>query len=96
MQVQDKEQVIATLTTENQQLNSALHSTETRVNELYADQSRAENELQSRIDIAENLRAQLRAHEKEKRDLQRRYNEQVCAMLEGILCGLTKSLDGNI
>jgi len=36
-------------------------------------------ELAQRIDISEKLRAQVRELEKEKRDLQRRYNEQVRA-----------------
>jgi hypothetical protein len=34
-------------------------------------------ELAQRIDISEKLREQVRDLEKEKRDIQRRYNEQV-------------------
>ena len=44
---------------------------------MYTEQSRAEIELAQRIDIAEKLRDQVRELEIEKRDLQRRYNEQV-------------------
>ncbi|KAF7307019.1 hypothetical protein MIND_00494900 [Mycena indigotica] len=76
VQVQDKEQTIATLSTENANLTSALQAAESRLNELYADQSRAEVDLAQRIEISENLRAQVRELEKEKREVQRRYNEQ--------------------
>ncbi|GLB36257.1 hypothetical protein LshimejAT787_0305450 [Lyophyllum shimeji] len=76
VQVQNKDQTIATLTAENSNLTSALSAAETRLNELYAEQSRFEIELAQRIDIAEKLRSQVRELEKEKRDLQRRYNEQ--------------------
>ncbi|THV04821.1 hypothetical protein K435DRAFT_774138 [Dendrothele bispora CBS 962.96] len=76
VKVQDKDQTISTLTTENDQLSSALHAAEARMNDLYAEQSRSEMELAQRIDISEKLREQVRELEKEKRDLQRRYNEQ--------------------
>ena len=45
--------------------------------ELYADQRRAEDELSARIEVIEKLRSQARELEKEKREIQRRYNEQV-------------------
>ncbi|KAF8922431.1 hypothetical protein CPB85DRAFT_1267539 [Mucidula mucida] len=76
VQVQDKDQLVATLGAENDQLTSALNAAESRLNDLYAEQSRSEMELAQRIDISEKLRAQVRELEKEKRDLQRRYNEQ--------------------
>ncbi|KAG5648082.1 hypothetical protein DXG03_007117 [Asterophora parasitica] len=76
VQVQNKDQSIASLTTENNSLQSALNAAESRLNELYADQSRSEVELAQRMDISEKLRAQVRELEKEKRDIQRRYNEQ--------------------
>ncbi|KAK7463707.1 hypothetical protein VKT23_005645 [Stygiomarasmius scandens] len=76
VQLQDKDQTISTLTTENDNLTSVLHAAETRMNDFYAEQSRSEMELAQRIDISEKLRAQVRELEKEKRDLQRRYNEQ--------------------
>ncbi|KAJ7487715.1 hypothetical protein B0H11DRAFT_1107607 [Mycena galericulata] len=76
VQVQNKDQTIATLSSENANLTSALNAAETRINELYTDQSRAELDLAQRIEISENLRAQVRELEKEKRDVQRRYNEQ--------------------
>ncbi|KAF5355690.1 hypothetical protein D9756_003861 [Leucocoprinus leucothites] len=76
IQLQNKDQNIASLTGEVESLTSALHTIETRLNELYTEQARSEAELAQRIDIAEKLRAQVRELEKEKRDLQRRYNEQ--------------------
>jgi hypothetical protein len=78
VQLQNKDQSIAALATENDSLTSALHATETRLNELYAEQLRSEVELAQRIDIIDKLRAQVRELEREKRDLQRRYNEQAC------------------
>jgi hypothetical protein len=36
-----------------------------------------EEEMATRIEVTEKLRAQVRELEKEKRDLHRRYNEQV-------------------
>lgn len=77
MQLQDKEQLVSSFVTENNNLASALSDAETRLNELYAEQSRWESELAQRIDISEKLREQVRELEKEKRDIQRRYNEQV-------------------
>ena len=56
---------------------SALNSAESRLNDLYADQARMEEEMAARIEVTEKLRAQVRELEREKRDLQRRYNEQV-------------------
>lgn len=76
LQVQDKEATISSLTTENNNLSSALSDTETRLNELYAEQSRWEQEIAQRIEVADKLREQVREVEKEKRDIQRRYNEQ--------------------
>ncbi|KAI0080251.1 hypothetical protein K474DRAFT_1657960 [Panus rudis PR-1116 ss-1] len=76
VQVQDKDATIATLKSENEQLTSALNAAETRLTELYADQGRMEEEMAARIEVADKLRNQVRELEKEKRDLQRRYNEQ--------------------
>ncbi|KAG6845752.1 hypothetical protein H0H87_003806 [Tephrocybe sp. NHM501043] len=76
VQVQNKDQIITSLTTENNDLTSALGAAETRLNELYTEQSRSEQELAQRIDISEKLRSQVRDLEKEKREIQRRYNEQ--------------------
>lgn len=78
MQLQDKEQTITQLTTENDKLASSLHAAESRLAELYADQNRTEEEMAARIEVIEKLRTQVRDLEKEKRDLHRRYNEQVC------------------
>lgn len=77
MQVQDKEATITTLATENSNLTLSLNAAETRLNELYNEQSRWEMEMAQRIEVADKLREQVRELEKEKRDLQRRYNEQV-------------------
>ncbi|TFK41048.1 hypothetical protein BDQ12DRAFT_646758 [Crucibulum laeve] len=76
LQLQTKDNSISVLTAENDTLTSALNAAETRLNELYADQSRSESDLAQRIDITDKLRVQVRELEKEKRDLQRRYNEQ--------------------
>ena len=75
--MQDKDQTIAALTTENDNLTSALKTAESRLTELYAEQNRMEEEMAARIDITEKLRTQVRELEKDKRDIQRRYNEQV-------------------
>ena len=77
VQIQDKDQTISTLRIENDQLTSALNAAESRLTELYADQSRMEEEMAARIEVIEKLRTQVRELEKEKRDLHRRYNEQV-------------------
>jgi predicted nucleic acid-binding Zn-ribbon protein len=77
VQLQDKDQIIGNLSAEHDNLTSALTSAEIRVNELYADQSRMDDEMATRIEVAEKLRSQIRDLEKEKRDIQRRYNEQV-------------------
>lgn len=77
MQLQDKDQTITTLKSENDSLTSSLNAAETRLTELYADQGRMEEEMAARIEVAEKLRTQVRELEKEKRDIQRRYNEQV-------------------
>ncbi|KAH6917278.1 hypothetical protein BKA70DRAFT_1090524 [Coprinopsis sp. MPI-PUGE-AT-0042] len=79
LQVQDKDQAIEGLSTENGKLSSALSAAEVRLNELYTEQSRWETEMAQRIEVAEKLREQVRELEKEKRDLQRRYNEQTAS-----------------
>lgn len=76
VQVQNKDQMIASLTAENDNVMSALNTTESRLNEMYVDQLRMEEEMAARIEVSEKLRAQVRELEREKRDLQRRYNEQ--------------------
>ncbi|KAG1833918.1 hypothetical protein EV424DRAFT_1364571 [Suillus variegatus] len=76
VQVQNKDQMIASLTAENDNVMSALNTTESRLNEMYVDQARMEEEMAARIEVSEKLRAQVRELEREKRDLQRRYNEQ--------------------
>ena len=78
MQLQDRDQTITALKTDNGSLQSSLNAAETRLAELYADQGRMEEEMAARIEVAEKLRSQVRELEKEKRDIQRRYNEQVC------------------
>lgn len=66
------------MTGEAESLTSSLHATEARLNEFYNEQARSEAELAQRIEVSEKLRAQVRELEREKRDVQRRYNEQVC------------------
>lgn len=77
VQLQSKDQAIATLTSENDSLMSSLNVAESRLGDLYADQARMEEELAARIEVIDKLRSQTRDLEKEKRDLQRRYNEQM-------------------
>jgi chromosome segregation ATPase len=79
LQIQIKDHTINSLTSENANLSSALGAAESRLNDLYADQSRMEDEMAARIEVAEKLREQVRELEREKRDIQRRYNEQVMA-----------------
>ncbi|KZP31219.1 hypothetical protein FIBSPDRAFT_925923 [Athelia psychrophila] len=76
VQLQDKDQTIASLMAENTNYQSAMGTAEIRLNEFFADQARNEEEMNARIEVAERLRTQLREIEKEKRDIQRRYNEQ--------------------
>lgn len=90
MQLQDKDQTIANLMAENANYQSALGSAEIRLNEFFTDQARNEEEMNARIEVAEKLRTQLRDIEKEKRDLQRRYNEQVSFWLHVTPTHLTK------
>ena len=75
--MQNKEQTIIILTEENSNFSTALNAAETRLYEFYTEQARMEEETAARIEVTEKLRAQIRELEKEKRDLHRRYNEQV-------------------
>ncbi|GAW09428.1 m serotype precursor [Lentinula edodes] len=65
VQLQDKDQTISTLGKENDDLTSALHAAEIRLNDLYAEQSRSEQELAQRIDISEKLRSQIQRTERQ-------------------------------
>ncbi|KIK99042.1 hypothetical protein PAXRUDRAFT_823214 [Paxillus rubicundulus Ve08.2h10] len=76
VQLQNKDHTVATLTSENDNLLSSLNVAESRLNDLYADQVRMEEEMAARVEVSDKLRAQVRELEKEKRDLQRRYNGQ--------------------
>lgn len=77
VQVQDKDQTIKTLAEENANFSTALNAAEARLYEFYTEQTRMEEEMSARIEVAEKLRTQVRELEKERRDLHRRYNEQV-------------------
>jgi len=77
VQLQNKDQTIKTLTEENANFSTALNTVEARLYEFYAEQARMEEEMSTRIEVAEKLRTQVRELEKERRDLHRRYNEQV-------------------
>lgn len=77
MRVQDKDQNISELSSENTNLTTALHAAEARLNELYADQARIEEETVARLELVDRLRSQVQELEREKRDILRRYNEQV-------------------
>lgn len=94
VQLENKEQSNLQITKENDQLSSSLKTAENRLVELYADQRRAEDELGARIEVIEKLRSQVRELEKEKREIQRRYNEQVhCAARVPTELSLTRSSD---
>ena len=77
VRVQNKEQTISDLTAENDNLNASLNVAESRMAELYADQARMEEETATRLDLVDMLRAQVLELEREKRDVLRRYDEQV-------------------
>ncbi|EIN14183.1 hypothetical protein PUNSTDRAFT_80329 [Punctularia strigosozonata HHB-11173 SS5] len=76
VQLQNKEQAVSELTAENDHLSSALNAAEGRLAELYTDQARQEEEMATRLEVMEKLRIQARELERDKRELQRRYNEQ--------------------
>jgi chromosome segregation ATPase len=75
--LQENEHQIETLQSESDELKGSLKDAETRLSEFYTDQARMEDDLAAHHAIAEKLREQLKEVEKEKRDLNRRYNEQV-------------------
>lgn len=77
VQLQYKDQTISSLSEENSGISTALRTAETRLHEFYTEQARMDEELSARVEVAEKLRTQIRDLEKEKRDLHRRYNEQV-------------------
>ncbi|EJD03891.1 uncharacterized protein FOMMEDRAFT_19222 [Fomitiporia mediterranea MF3/22] len=76
VRVQNKDQNISELASENAQLSAALNAAETRLSELYADQARIEEETATRLELVDRLRLQVQELEREKRDVLRRYNEQ--------------------
>ena len=86
VQVQNKDQSISELTSENAKLSNALSSAENRLTELYADQARIEEETATRLELVDRLRSQVQEAEKEKRELLRRYNEQVSAEPNPMSC----------
>ncbi|KAI0257602.1 hypothetical protein BJV78DRAFT_1116053 [Lactifluus subvellereus] len=77
VQLQNKDQTITTLTEENANISTALNTAEAQLYDFYTEQARMEEEMSARIEVTEKLRTQVRELEKEKRDLHRRYNEQV-------------------
>ena len=77
VKLQEHESTISSLSTENAQYVSTLTAAESRLAEFYADQARMEDEMIARQQVSDKLRAQIREFEKEKRDMSRRYNEQV-------------------
>lgn len=77
LRVQNKEQTISEITTENDSLSTSLNAAEARLAELYTDQARIEEETATRLELIDRLRAQVHDLEKEKREVLRRYNEQV-------------------
>ncbi|KAG8995915.1 hypothetical protein FRB94_008708 [Tulasnella sp. JGI-2019a] len=76
LQIQNHEQTISTTTGENANLVAALSTAESRLAELYADQTRMEEDMAAKLEVIDKLRVQVKELEKEKRDSARRYNEQ--------------------
>ncbi|KAG9051339.1 hypothetical protein FS837_009606 [Tulasnella sp. UAMH 9824] len=76
IRIQEHEQTISEANRSNGSLTSSLASAEARLVELYAEQSRMEEELAAKLEIIEKLRTQVKELEKEKRETIRRYNEQ--------------------
>ncbi|KAF8337900.1 uncharacterized protein EI90DRAFT_3040979 [Cantharellus anzutake] len=74
--VHEQDAIISALNAESKNFISALTAAEARMQEMDADQARMEDELATKNEVAEKLRSQIRELEKEKRDLQKRYNEQ--------------------
>ncbi|GJJ09651.1 hypothetical protein Clacol_003875 [Clathrus columnatus] len=64
---------------ENSNVSSALQHAEARLAEFYAEQARMEEEMATRMEIAEKLRSQVRELEKDKREALRRYAEQTAS-----------------
>ncbi len=77
MRIQDLDSTVSNLANENAKLQTTLTQAESRLSEYYTEQSRMDQELGVRMDLAEKLRAQLRDMEKEKRELTKRYQDQV-------------------
>lgn len=77
VKVQEHEATIASLTSDNLTLHTAIAAAETRITDLYEEQARMEDELAARNIVTEKLRNQIREIEKEERDLRKRYNDQV-------------------
>lgn len=86
LRVDNKEQTISELTSENDGLTASLNAAESRLAEVYAEQARMEEEASSRLDLVEMLRSQVLELERDNRDVIRRYNEQVCVKIQIISC----------
>jgi hypothetical protein len=67
-------------------LKTTLRDSEARLNEFYSDQARMEDELAAQQAIIDKLREQTKELERDKRDISRRYSEQV-RQLFNIYCG---------
>ena len=71
------EQTVTSTTQENDTLTSALASAESRLGEFYGEQARMEEEMAGTLEVIDRQREAMKDMEREKRDVLRRYNEQV-------------------
>ncbi|KAG8843510.1 hypothetical protein FRB96_004017 [Tulasnella sp. 330] len=76
LRIQSHEQTIGNTSEDNKNLTSSLSVAESRLAELYADQTRMEEDMAAKLGVIDKLRIQVKDLEKEKRDFARRYNEQ--------------------
>jgi hypothetical protein len=63
---------------ETRELMRALGTLQSHSDTAFTEQSRLENDLEARDEVLERVRARLAMVEREVRDVQGRYNEQVC------------------
>lgn len=75
--VQDRDQQLLNLNDHVLKLRNSLAAAEKQLLDAFNEQSRMEEELCAHHAVSEKLREQLKEIEKEKRDLHRRYQEQV-------------------
>jgi chromosome segregation ATPase len=76
-QVQERDQQLLSLNDQVLQLRNSLTTTEKQLLDAFNEQVRMEEEICSHQTVTEKLREQLKEAEKERREVNRRYHEQV-------------------